>query len=228
MTSSIEAAVYLDRSDGIFRVGEKVAGVVELTCAKAIRHEGFELLAEGIVHLQAAARNISVFESQNGSTKPIRIFQAAITLLSPGKIPVGFSRYPFEFELSAQNQIYGKLLETYHGVYISIRYEIICQVVLGGWRKNVEANVEFVVHCPTATPGAGITPKPVQFTLTPQSLVNVRTTSRIPDFLIRGRLDKDLQNLAEPITGEITVERCDCPVLSIELQLIRVETCCKD
>ncbi len=49
--------------------------------------------------------------------------------------------------------------------------------------------------------------------------------SKIPRFRISGRLDSTLCKIMEPFTGELCVEHCDAVIRSIELQLVRVETC---
>lgn len=52
--------------------------------------------------------------------------------------------------------------------------------------------------------------------------------SSLPRFLIRGHLDNTTCVVSRPLTGEVVVESSDVPIKSIELQLIRVETCGKE
>lgn len=47
----------------------------------------------------------------------------------------------------------------------------------------------------------------------------------LPKFLIRGHLDATNCVISQPLTGEVVVENSDIPIKSIELQLVRVETC---
>ena len=49
--------------------------------------------------------------------------------------------------------------------------------------------------------------------------------SSLPDLKITGRLDSRDCSVNRPLTGEINVLHCDAPIKSIELQLVRVETC---
>lgn len=49
----------------------------------------------------------------------------------------------------------------------------------------------------------------------------------LPKFLIRGHLDATNCVISLPLTGEVVVENSDVPIKSIELQLVRVETCGK-
>lgn len=74
-------------------------------------------------------------------------------------------------------------------------------------------------HCDKATS------HPVAFTVTPDSLRNVRDRQNVPRFLVKGRFDSTVCSVAKPFTGELVIEHCNVPVKSVELQLVRVETC---
>jgi len=47
----------------------------------------------------------------------------------------------------------------------------------------------------------------------------------LPRFLIRGHLGSTNCIITQPLTGELVVENAEAAVRSIELQLVRVETC---
>ena len=49
--------------------------------------------------------------------------------------------------------------------------------------------------------------------------------SLLPRFLIRGHLNATNCVITEPLTGELMVENSQVAIKSIELQLVRVETC---
>lgn len=49
----------------------------------------------------------------------------------------------------------------------------------------------------------------------------------LPKFLIRGHLNSTNCAITQPLTGELVVEHSDAAIRSIELQLVRVETCGK-
>ncbi|XP_049814297.1 vacuolar protein sorting-associated protein 26C isoform X2 [Schistocerca serialis cubense] len=68
-------------------------------------------------------------------------------------------------------------------------------------------------------------PHPVKFTITPESLQNIKDKGRIPRFLVSGHLDSTMCCITKPFTGELVVEHCEVPIKSVELQLVRVETC---
>jgi len=48
--------------------------------------------------------------------------------------------------------------------------------------------------------------------------------SNIPKFRIKGKIDSTACYINKPFTGSLTVEECDAPIKTIELQLVRVET----
>ncbi|PKU32738.1 hypothetical protein llap_16956 [Limosa lapponica baueri] len=70
-----------------------------------------------------------------------------------------------------------------------------------------------------------LTPSPVDFTITPETLQNVKERASLPKFLIRGHLSSTNCVITQPLTGELVVENAEAAVKSIELQLVRVETC---
>ncbi|XP_018410652.1 PREDICTED: Down syndrome critical region protein 3 isoform X2 [Nanorana parkeri] len=88
------------------------------------------------------------------------------------------------------------LYETYHGVFVNIQ--------------------------PQKTK---LSPSPVDFTITPETLQNVKERASLPRFLIRGHLDSTNCLITQPLTGELIVETSEVALKSIELQLVRVETC---
>lgn len=94
-----------------------------------------------------------------------------------------------------------------------------------------------------------VVPTPVNFSITPDTMQNVREVrnanhnwgcgfdrrfshfvvcvqrNTLPKFLVRGHLDATNCVITQPLTGELQVENSEVPIKSIELQLVRVETC---
>ena len=89
--------------------------------------------------------------------------------------------------------------------------------------KGLQKEVEFIVEYSERTKTDE--PNPVDFSITPQSLANVKDRPSIPDFLIRGHLDSNKCCITKPFTGTVVVERANAPIRSINIQLVRVETC---
>jgi len=159
--------------------------------------------------------------------KPIQLLHYTVEVAKPGKIPDGVTELPFEFALEAVNQ--QQLYETYHGVYVNIQYSLQCDLFRGLLAKNLQKRLEFIVEAETTKP----TPKEQQvtFNLVPSSLEHVKKTPNveIPNFKISGFLTTATCDISKPFTGEITIEICESTIKSIELQLVRVETCgCAD
>ncbi|XP_044538059.1 vacuolar protein sorting-associated protein 26C-like isoform X3 [Gracilinanus agilis] len=69
------------------------------------------------------------------------------------------------------------------------------------------------------------TPSPVDFTITPETLQNVKERASLPKFLIIGHLNSTNCVITQPLTGEPVVEYSEAAIKNIELQLVRVETC---
>lgn len=68
-------------------------------------------------------------------------------------------------------------------------------------------------------------PKPVDFVISPESLENVKHKERVPKFKIVGHLESVCCSISEPLKGELEVIESSATIKSIELQLVRVETC---
>lgn len=61
-----------------------------------------------------------------------------------------------------------------------------------------------------------VTPNPVQFSITPESLQNVRDRARIPRFLVTGILDSTVCCITKPFTGEV------CEYMKIIISLLDI------
>jgi len=189
-------------------------------------HNGIKLVMEGNVNLQLSAKSVGLFEAFYNSVKPIQLMFYSVEVAKPGKFEDGDTEIPFEFKLEP---LTGQTLyETYHGVFVNIQYLLKADMPRPLLAKNLQKNLEFIVEIKNAEP-----PKltPVQFTITPESLENVKKSSlkNIPKFKVTGTLDSALCNINKPFTGNLVLEEALSTIKSIELQLVRVETCgCAD
>jgi len=173
-----------------------------------------------------SAKSVGLFEAFYNSVKPIQLLNYSIELAKPGKFEDGETEIPFEFTLESLTgqQIY----ETYHGVFVNIQYMIKADVPRPLLAKNLTKTLEFIVEVKNSTPPK---PTPIKFTITPEALENVKKSSlkNIPKFRIEGKLESALCNINKPFLGELTLEEADATIKSVELQLVRVETCgCAD
>jgi len=137
-----------------------------------------------------------------------------------------------------------KLYSTYHGVYLSVRYKVHAEMKFGFFTRDMKKALEFYV----SNNGQGFLQKHVQleqdimakkmnsdvvkqfrreFDMEPSKLQNVRKSliGIVPDYHIVGHLTLSVCNIGRPFTGEITVVKSAVNIKSIELQLVRVESC---
>nr|XP_058920052.1 vacuolar protein sorting-associated protein 26C isoform X3 [Kogia breviceps] len=103
------------------------------------------------------------------------------------------------------------------------RYTLRCDMRRSLLAKDLTKTCEFIVH--SAPQKGKLTPSPVDFTVTPETLQNVKERALLPKFLIRGHLNSTNCVITQPLTGELVVESSEAAIKSIELQLVRVETC---
>ncbi|XP_032248498.1 vacuolar protein sorting-associated protein 26C isoform X1 [Phoca vitulina] len=230
--------IKIKRANKVYHAGEVLSGVVVISGKDSIQHQGVSLTVEGSVNLQLSAKSVGVFEAFYNSVKPIQIINSTIEMVKPGKFPSGKTEIPFEFPLHVKgNKV---LYETYHGVFVNIQYTLRCDMRRSLLAKDLTKTCEFIVH--SAPQKGKLTPSPVDFTITPETLQNVKEfifcaagvhprvilseqRALLPKFLIRGHLNSTNCVITQPLTGELVVESSEAAIKSIELQLVRVETC---
>ncbi|PKK32659.1 Down syndrome critical region 3 [Columba livia] len=211
VTETLKVSVFL----------EVLSGVVVITSKDTVQHQGISLTMEGSVNLQLSSKSVGVFEAFYNSVKPIQIINSTIEMVKPGKLPSGKTEIPFEFPLQMKgNKV---LYETYHGVFVNIQYTLRCDMRRSLLAKDLTKTCEFIVH--SLAQKGKLMPSPVDFTITPETLQNVKERASLPKFLIRGHLSSTNCVITQPLTGELVVENAEAAVKSIELQLVRVETC---
>lgn len=82
--------------------------------------------------------------------------QEEVSLAPPGKIPAGTTEIPFEFDLLPIEG--SNLYETYHGVNLSILYQLTAELARGGLRRNVTTTEELVVQVPVSVAQKSLSP----------------------------------------------------------------------
>lgn len=220
--------VKLDRADRTYFPGETVTGNVVVRTQSSMKHQGIKMLVEGNVNLLLSARSIGLFEAFYSSMKPVQLLKYEIDVTPSGKCPSGITEYPFQFSLSPLDKE-SPLEETYHGVYVNIKYDITCDMPRGMMAKALQCSLEIVVHSKASDDLKKSLKdrKPFHFKVSPDSLQNVKESSKrkIPNFAFDGFLDYTVHDINTPFSGEFVVRQCEAEIKSIELQLVRVETC---
>lgn len=151
--------------------------------------------------------------------------QYTVEVAPAGKIPNGKTEIPFELPLRPRGT--KTLYETYHGVFVNVQYLIRCDIKRSFLAKDVSKSLEFIVEDKAVKKQEKEPSKSINFKVMPESLQNTRDRERtsVPRFCITGKIDSLHCKLSEPLTGELVIEYCEAVIKSIELQLVRVETC---
>uniref|UniRef100_A0A182S685 Vacuolar protein sorting-associated protein 26C n=1 Tax=Anopheles maculatus TaxID=74869 RepID=A0A182S685_9DIPT len=201
---------------------ETVSGVVQIVCGSETKHDGITLALEGSVNLQISNKNVGIFEALYNSVKPITLLNQHSDLAPSGKLPIGASEFPFEFPLICPKEP-KTLYETYHGVFVNITYMLRCDIKRSFLAKSVQKTQQFIIQY---RPMVEHPPKEVQFSISPDTLQkSAKERISIPRFLISGTLDSTDCCVTKPFTGSVTVHHTEVAIKSIEIQLVRVETC---
>ena len=217
----------LRRASKVYSDGELLCGVAVVTCRSALRHEGASLLVSGAVQLTHSGKTAGLVDAFYATPRALQLLEERLELAAPGRLPAGVTEMPFEVALTARH---GRpLYETYHGLYVSVQYALNCELRRGMMARDAHAQLEFMVEqARGAAPAAA--ERPLQFLVTPTSLVKAERAESAPTrppprFRLRGRLETTECVLSAPLRGELTLESCDAPVRSLELQLVRSEAC---
>ncbi|XP_075982340.1 vacuolar protein sorting-associated protein 26C [Anticarsia gemmatalis] len=227
---STNLTIILKRASKVYHEGETIAGVAVVESNSEVRHEGLSLTMEGMVNLQLSTKNVGIFEAFSNSIKPINLLNTSIELAPPGKIPPGVTEIPFEMPLRARQATspgYPGLLETYHGVFVNIMYNLKCNMKRSFLNKPLYASCQFFVQYRQQDPAPL---KPVRCEINPATIRASSTSgggsrAPMPQFQIYAEINSTVCALDKPLTGKIRVDECSVPIRSIELQLVRVETC---
>ncbi|XP_066260275.1 vacuolar protein sorting-associated protein 26C [Euwallacea similis] len=223
---SINLDLRLKRADKVYSEGENISGVIVISSSSDFKHDGITLTVEGCVNLQISSKNVGVLEAFYNSVKPIQLVNIICDVSAPGRVPSGITEIPFQIPLKAKpNRV---LYETYHGVYVNISYSIRCDIKRSFLSKDLQRCQQFLVQYKANAGNCPQLPlkdnrKPVSFELSPAKLTS--GASGAPDFLLRGYLESVCCSITKPFKGQLTLVRCAAPVKSVELQLVRIETC---
>ncbi|XP_055527630.1 vacuolar protein sorting-associated protein 26C [Wyeomyia smithii] len=220
---SVNLDIKLRRGNKIYFEGETISGVLQIVCSSEIKHEGIVLSLEGLVNLSISNKNVGIFEALYNSVKPISLLNQHSDLAPSGKLPAGTTEIPFELPLICPKE--PKILyETYHGVFVNITYMLKCEVKRSFLAKTATKTQQFIIqYRPTRAPEKK---SEVNFSISPETLQkSAKERIAIPRFLITGVLDSTESCVTQPFTGSLTVHHTEVPIKSIEIQLVRVETC---
>lgn len=213
--------IKLKRASKVYQPGDLIKGNLLIDTKSDISHTGLSITLEGMVNMQLSSKSVGIFEAFYNSVKPIQMINISLEVQKSGKFATGITTIPFEFPLSQKSA--RPLYDTYHGVFISSQYHIRADMKRGILNKPAVKQLEFIVERPKV---ARDTSQPeIPFSITPQTLENIREIRSVPDFKISGVLDRAVCDIEQPLAGTLVVEHSVKAIKSIELQLVRVETC---
>ncbi|KAI9588115.1 vacuolar protein sorting-associated protein 26C [Glossina fuscipes] len=225
---SINFEIKLKRENKIYYEGELLTGCVQFQCPVETKHDGIVLTLEGMVNLHLSnSKSVGLMEAAfYNSLKPITILNSTYELSAPGKLFAGVSEFHFEFPLACKKEP-RILYETYHGIFIYINYQLRCDVKRSFLAKSLHKIQQFCIQYKRSPSEAvKLTNKEVHFSISPDSLQkNMKERITMPRFLITGKLERTEFCLTQPLKGQLTVQHTEAAIKSIELQLLRIETC---
>ncbi|VVC42295.1 Immunoglobulin E-set,Vacuolar protein sorting protein 26 related [Cinara cedri] len=218
---AIGLEIILKRSNKLYHEGDTISGIICIESPIDVKHEGVFMTIEGTVDLQISTQNVGTFEAFYNSVKPIQLMMSSLEIAKPGRFPSGVTEIPFEAPVKPLlNKV---LYESYHGVFINILYLLKAVIKRNFLNKDIHKSLEFVIEN-KPNPEVSIS-KVDKFIINQNTLANVNDNSNIPKFHIIGTVDTVICSITQPFLGELKIEHCDIPIKSIDLQLVRVETC---
>jgi hypothetical protein len=223
----MQLTIKYDRIGAVYYAGEMVTGVVQVETTGAINHSGVVLDVTGTLQVQPSVRGLGSFEPFHPQLTPISMIKLSFTLAKKGeKLPAGGVDLPFSFVLEPTAGADGSLVETYNGVFVSSSYQAVATVIFS-FSKVVSDPASILVICP----GQSVylrdnsAPKDLElynFSLNESMIKNSRKNSA-PKFTINGAISL-VNDVDVPLRGWLSLDACETPVSSVELQLIRVES----
>jgi len=214
----------LKRSNKTYRENEVISGTLMINHPQGdFSHSGVFLTLQGLVNLQLSSKNVGRFEAFYNTAKPRPLLDLTVELVKAGRLPSGTTEIPFQIPLKGNGTT--PLYETYHGVFVNIAYTLRADMKRNFVKKDVTTSLEFMVEGVNGDAPTKMTP--VDFVITPETLLksgkNVKST--LPELKVVGHLDSRNCSVTSPFTGEVNILHCSANIKSIELQLVRVETC---
>ena len=219
----MELSIGLDSLNKIYYAGDSIAGTV-LLINKSKSSSKFDLLIK--VSGYYTFRNNKV---NPPIMKAVQFYKKTYTLLTDSHSPTGGNNsYHFKFPLNSDkcdDPTFASLYETYHGVSVSVGYDIYAEAVSNG--KNYVTKKQKIS---VLVPGQGIRSdfgrKKVvyKFVLNPQKIESVKVdASLMPKFNIECYLENINCCIDKPFNGFCCIKECSTEIKSIELQFLRNE-----
>lgn len=159
-----------------------------------------------------------------------QFYKKSFKLLTDNYSTIGANNsFHFKFPLTSDGceQNFSTLYESYHGVTVSVQYEIYAEALSAGKQFATLKKPKILV----LVPGQGINPKfgrkrvVYQFSLNPKKIESNKLTDQnlMPDFQIDCFLENINCCVDKPFNGFCNIKKCSTQIKSIELQFLRNE-----
>ncbi|XP_072959417.1 uncharacterized protein [Typha angustifolia] len=216
----------LSRPSRVYRPGEIIEGKIIANLSSSISYQKILVTASGTVNLQVRGGVTGVIDSLYSVVKPISIMKKSIEVVSSaGRLGPGVTEINFSFILTQESNSHETLYETFHGGNINIQYLIAADITRGYLHKSLSATLEFILESnKTSLVSAPNLPELVSFYITQDTQKHQMMPELLTGhFRIVGKIST-VCSLADPVSGELTVEASAVPIRSIDIQLLRSES----
>ena len=219
----MDVTLSLDSLNKVYYAGDFIQGSV-LIINKSKSTMKFDLLVKvaGYYTLRNTKENPP-------KMKGVQFYKKSFKVLSEQYSTIGANNsYRFKYPLTSDGceQNLSSLYESYHGVSVSVGYEISAQAVSLG--KEFESKKQKIL---VLVPGQGINSKfgrkrvSYQFKLNPKNIESIKLTDQnlMPKFEIECFLENINCCVDKPFNGFCNIKECSTQIKSLELQFLRNE-----
>ena len=219
----MDVTLSLDSLNKVYYAGDYIQGSV-LIINKSISTMKFDLLVKVVGYY--TLRNT---KENPPKMKGVQFYKKSFKVLSEQYSTIGANNsYRFKYPLTSDGceQNLSSLYESYHGVSVSVGYEISAQAVSLG--KEFESKKQKIL---VLVPGQGINSKfgrkrvSYQFKLNPKNIESIKLTDQnlMPKFEIECFLENINCCVDKPFNGFCNIKECSTQIKSLELQFLRNE-----
>jgi len=213
----MEVTVSLDDFNKTYLIPESITGnVLIISKEKQTVQINLKIIIIGFFTL----KNL---KSNPPQAKIVTFFEKSIQVPTSGYLLKGANNtYPFKFPLIPDGN--SKFYETYHGVSVSVSYDLYAEVKT--MQKYTSKKTRIIIN----VPGSGIDKNfnknyvSYDFKMTPELIEKKDIPEKdMPKFLIDVHINTINCNIDSPFNGYIIVRNCSLPIKSLELQFLRCE-----
>ena len=219
----MDVTLSLDSLNKVYYAGDFIQGSV-LIINKSKSTMKFDLLVKVVGYY--TLRNT---KENPPKMKGVQFYKKSFKVLSEQYSTIGANNsYRFKYPLTSDGceQNLSSLYESYHGVSVSVGYEISAQAVSLG--KEFESKKQKIL---VLVPGQGINSKfgrkrvSYQFKLSPKNIESIKLTDQnlMPKFEIECFLENINCCVDKPFNGFCNIKECSTQIKSLELQFLRNE-----